>query len=255
MSNVLWNVASLAVGLLLVAGWQAVADARLVSPVFLAGPDRAWGALAQSFESGELMPKFLGTVERMICGWLLASLLGIAMGTIIGTSSAARAYFQPTLEFLRPLPASAFVPVAIALFGLSEAMALGVVAFGALWPMLLATVHGFAAVEPRLYEVSDVLGLSKLSFIVKIGLPSSMPDILAGMRLSLTISLVLAVLSEMLTGQDGLGTWILQASRSFRAPDLYAGIILLALLGYISAQIIGLAERHATRWRADTRAI
>ena len=249
VSNVIWNVASLLVGLLLVAGWQAVADARLVSPVFLAGPDRAWDALVQGFESGELMPKLLGTVERMIYGWLLASLLGIAIGTVIGTSNTARAYFQPTLEFLRPLPASAFVPVAIALFGLSEAMALGVVAFGALWPMLLATVHGFAAVEPRLCEVSNVLGMSRLSFIVKIGLPSSMPDILAGMRLSLTISLVLAVLSEMLTGQDGLGTWILQASRSFRAPDLYAGIILLALLGYISAQIIGLAERHATRWR------
>ena len=79
-------------------------------------------------------------------GWVVASIAGVAMGALIGSSATARAYIGPTLEFLRPLPASAVIPVAIAMFGLTPAMALGVIGFGSIWPMLLATVHGFAAV-------------------------------------------------------------------------------------------------------------
>ena len=97
----------------------------------------------------------------MIYGWLLASLVGVVLGAVIGVSQAARAYVEPMLEFLRPLPASAMMPVAIAILGLTDAMVLAVIAFGALWPMLLATVHGFAAVEPRLYQVSRALGLCR----------------------------------------------------------------------------------------------
>lgn len=249
----LWRLASFVVGIFFVWLWQKVADAKLVSPVFLPGPDRAWAALVHGFESGVVQPKLLGTVQRMIYGWFLASLLGIALGTMIGISPLARRIFGPTLEFLRPLPSSAIIPLAIALFGLSESMVLGVIGFGALWPMLLSTVHGFGAVEPRLYEVSRALGMSRRAVIFKIALPSSMPDILAGMRLGLTISLILAVVGEMLTGRDGLGNWILLAARSFRAPDLYAGVILLGLLGYVSAQLLALAESRLLRWRTVAR--
>jgi sulfonate transport system permease protein len=80
----------------------------------------------------------------MLAGWLLASLLGVALGALIGASAAVRQWLQPMLEFLRPLPASAVLPLAIALFGLSPGMVLFVVAFGAMWPVLLATLHGFA---------------------------------------------------------------------------------------------------------------
>ncbi|MDA8247672.1 MAG: ABC transporter permease subunit, partial [Rhodospirillales bacterium] len=111
------------------------------------------------------------------------------------------------------------------------------------------TVHGFAAVEPRLYEVSRALGLTRLAVIRKVALPSAMPDILAGARLGLTVALVLAGVGEMLAGRDGLGQWILLAARAFRAPDLYAGVVLFGLLGYASALLIGAVERRALRWR------
>jgi ABC-type nitrate/sulfonate/bicarbonate transport system permease component len=185
----------------------------------------------------------------MALGWLLASLLGIMLGALIGSSARARAYLGPMLELMRPLPASAIMPLAISLLGLSERMVLAVIAFGALWPMLLATVHGFAAVEPRLYEVSRALGLSKLEQIYKISLPSSMPDILSGMRLGLTVALILAVVGEMLAGQEGLGNHILLAARSFRAADLYAGVILLGVTGYFTALLLGAVEARALRWR------
>lgn len=249
LDRLVWTAASLLVLAGFIFFWQIVSDNRWVSPVFLPGPDRAWNALVRGIETGDLGLRWLATVERMIYGWLLASLAGIFLGALIGSSERARAYIGPSLELMRPLPASAVMPLAIALLGLSEAMVLSVIAFGALWPMLLATVHGFSAVEPRLYEVSRALGLSRAAVILKIALPSSMPDILAGMRLSLTVALILAVVGEMLTSRDGLGSHVMLAARAFRSPDLFAGVILLGVTGLVSALLLGWFESWMLRWR------
>jgi sulfonate transport system permease protein len=244
-----WRLGSFIVGALFVLAWQLIANAHLISPVYLPGPDRTWNALARGFANGTLPDQLWQTVQRMLAGWLLASLAGIAIGACIGLSRPARAYLGPTLEFLRPLPASAVIPLGIAIFGLSDNMVLGVIAFGALWPTLLATVHGFAAVEPCLYDVSRALGLSRFAVIWKIALPSSLPDILGGMRLSLTVSLILAVVGEMLASRTGLGSGILIAARTFHAPDLYAGVVLLGALGYVTAQGLFAVEARLLRWR------
>ena len=252
-SRALWLLASFLLAALFVWIWQLVADYKLVNPVFLPGPDRAWTALVRGFTTGDLGLKFLATVERMFWGWLIASLVGIGLGAAIGVSPRLRVYLTPMLEFLRPLPASATIPVAIAILGLSDGMVLAVIAFGAVWPVLLATIHGFSAVEPRLYEVGRALGLSRAAVIGKIALPSASPDILAGMRLGLTVALILSVVCEMIAGRDGLGNWILLAARSFRAPDLYAGVILLGVLGYLTAIAIGLLEARLLVWRNRAR--
>ena len=164
---ILWRVASFAVAAGFIALWQLIANLKLVSPVFLPGPDRAWAALVRGFSSGDLWSKLAGTLEHMAYGWLAASIAGIAIGAIIGSSRTMRTYVAPSLEFLRPLPVSAIIPVAIAMLGLTQAMALFVIAFGAIWPIMLATIHGFAAVEPRLYEVARSLQMSRLAVIFK----------------------------------------------------------------------------------------
>jgi sulfonate transport system permease protein len=245
-----WRIASVAVGALFVAAWQLIANAHVISPVYLPGPDRTWAALANGFATGTLTEQLWQTVQRMLLGWVLASVLGVLLGALIGMSAPARAYLGPSLEFLRPLPASAVIPLGIAFFGLSDRMVLGVIAFGALWPTLLATVHGFAAVEPCLYEVSRALGMSRLAVIWKIALPSSLPDILGGMRLSLTVSLILDIVGEMLASRTGLGTGILVGSRTFHAPDVFAGVVLLGLLGYVAAQCLFALEARLLPWRA-----
>jgi sulfonate transport system permease protein len=253
MKALLWRLASLAVAAGFVAAWQIVASLKLVSPVFLPGPDRAWAALVHGFVASNLASKLAGTIEHMLEGWLLASIAGVALGAMIGSSRAMRVYVGPTLEFLRPLPASAIIPLAIAIFGFSQAMALGVIAYGAIWPMLLSTVHGFAAVEPRLYEVARALHLSRWEVIAKIALPSALPDILAGLRLGLTVALILAVVCEMIAGLDGLGQWVLLAARAFHSPDLFAGVILLGAVGFVGALALDVAERRLLAWRPQAR--
>jgi len=234
-----------------IALWWAASHAGWISRVFLPTPEATLASLQEGLASGgELIAFMLATTARMLQGWLLASLFGVALGALIGISPTARATLQPTLEFVRPLPASALLPLAIAMFGLSPGMVLFVVAFGALWPVLLATVHGFAAVEPRLVEVARCLQLSRAAFVWKIGLPNALPDILAGMRLSMTVSLIVAVVGEMIASQPGLGQAILLAARAFRASELFAGIALLGVIGFVSNALLALAERKLLNWQS-----
>ncbi|MFT3816816.1 MAG: ABC transporter permease [Rubrivivax sp.] len=241
----------------LLALWWLASHQQWVSKVFLPTPEATVRSLLEGLNlraaadapRGELAGFTLSTIERMVLGWLLASLVGMALGALIGISATARAWIQPTLEFVRPLPASAVLPLAVSLFGLSPSMVLSVVAFGAMWPVLLATVHGFASVEPRLREVASALQIGHGAFIWKVGLPSAMPDILAGMRLSMTVSLIVSVVGEMIASQSGLGQAILLAARSFRASELFAGIILLGLIGFVSNSLLALAEQRLLRWQ------
>lgn len=233
----------------LVGLWWASSHGGWVSRVFLPTPESALASLADGLTAGPLAGFTLATLGRMLAGWLLASLLGIALGLWIGASATARAWLQPMLEFVRPLPASAVVPPAIAVFGLSPGMVLFVVAFGAMWPVLLATVQGVASVHVRLKEVSAALQLKRSDFVWRIAMPHAMPDILAGMRLSMTVSLIVSVVGEMIASQSGLGQAVLLAARSYQASDLFAGVLLLGALGIVSNGGLALAERHLLRWQ------
>lgn len=245
MSN---RIGSLLVFAALIGLWWLASHGGWISRVFLPTPEATLASLLEGLR-GDLGAFTQATALHMVEGWLLASLLGIALGALIGVSAAARAWLQPTLEFVRPLPASALLPLAIALFGLSPGMVLSVVAFGAMWPVLLATVHGFAAVEPRLVEVARCLQMGRAAFVIKLGLPNALPDILAGMRLSMTVSLIVAVVGEMIASQPGLGQAILLAARSFRASELFAGIVLLGLIGFASNALLSFTERRLLRWQ------
>jgi ABC-type nitrate/sulfonate/bicarbonate transport system permease component len=243
----------LAASLLLLAAllalWWAASHGRWLSPVFLPTPEATAASLAEGWRRGELAAFTRATVERMLLGFGLACAAGVALGTLVGLSASARAWTGPTLEFIRPLPASAVLPLAIAIFGLSDRMVLVVVAFGAMWPVLLATVHGLASVHARLHEVARGLELPAAAFVAKIGLPNALPDILAAMRLSLTVALIVSVVGEMIASQPGLGQAILLAARSFRASDLFAGIALLGAIGLASNALLALGERRALRWQ------
>jgi ABC-type nitrate/sulfonate/bicarbonate transport system permease component len=246
-ARALWLAGSIGVTALLVLGWQLIANYSGIPAVFLPGPDRSWHALVAGL-GGELGTVTVATIRRMVYGWVLASIAGIALGALIGSSKAAREYLAPTLEMIRPVPVSAFMPVVIAFIGLSSGMVLVVIAIGAIWPTLLGTVHGISHVEPRLIEVSRSLRLSRLATIWKVALPNAQADILAGARLGLTISLILAVVGEMLTSENGLGFYILTAARAYHSDQLFAGVILLGLIGLFSNLVLQAVEWRVLRW-------
>lgn len=239
----------------LVGLWALISAVSGLPEATLPGPLRTWNALLSSAESGQLWRLAGYTSSRMLVGWLLASLIGVALGLVIGSMPRLRRYIQPTLEFLRPLPASAIMPVAILFLGLSETSILATIAFGALWPVLLGTVHGIVTIDRRLLDVANALNLSQPKIMVSLALPNAATDIMTGLRISLAASLILAVVGEMLTSRQGLGLHILQASRLFNGADVYAGTIALGVIGLVSNLALRRLELRVLRWRDENRSI
>lgn len=243
------SVAAAAFTLLVLALWQFVVEAGLVNRLFLAAPTQAFAAIAERAWSGTLWSAVLDTAQRMAAGWIVAVLTAILLGAAIGNSKLAHQFLSPTLEFFRPLPASAVIPVAVLFFGLTTAMSTFVIAFGSLWPVLLSTIYGFVRVPRELREVASTLEMSKVRYIATIAFPAASIDIMAGLRISLALALILTVVTEMQASLPGLGYEIFLAQRTFRSADLYAGLITLGAFGYLVSQMLLLAERRLLWWK------
>jgi ABC-type nitrate/sulfonate/bicarbonate transport system permease component len=228
---------------------QAACAAKLISPAIFPPPSQIFMALVSGFQNGDFWAPIGATVMHMLMGWGSACVLGIALGALVGMTAFGRDYIAPTLEFLRPLPASAIAPIGLLLIGRNNVMIVSVIVFGAIWPVLLASVHGFAAIEPRLKEVSRTLHLRPAQAFWAISIPSALPEIIAGARISIAISLILAVVAEILASAGGLGDQLNLAERSYRTPDLYAGVLLVGLLGVITNFALERFEARLLRWK------
>ena len=233
----------------LLLSWQILAGAGVISQIFFPSPSRTLGELYAQVVDGALWQPLGATALRMTYGWVAASLLGVVLGAVIGSSRAARDFLEPILEFMRPLPASAIIPVAILFLGLSNEMATAVIAFGAIWPVLLASVHGFASIEPQLVEVAQALRLSRWEFLRTVAVPGALPNVLAGARVSLAIALILAVVTECKPPSRGSARTSCSRSVLSAARSCTAGIVALGVLGFAANQLLLLAERRALAWR------
>jgi ABC-type nitrate/sulfonate/bicarbonate transport system permease component len=253
MSRLTSAAASVAFLVLVVGLWKLVTDTKLVNPMFLPAPERAFGVLKDWIAAGELWSPLGKTVWRMFAGWLLAIVAGVGFGALIASSRIARDMFQPLAEFLRPLPASALLPAAILLLGLTDGMIVAVIAFGAVWPILLGAIHGFQSLDSRLVEVAQMLRLTPLQRTVKLQLQNALPDIFAGARVSLSLALILAVVAEMISSLEGIGHLVLVAARAFRPADIFAGIFVLGVLGFLCNLLMQKLEAHLLRWRPSAQ--
>jgi len=236
--------------LLVFALWQVAVDSGLVSRVFVAAPLSAFEVMIERAANGSLWTTTGATALRLFAGWVAAVAIAMMIGTAIGNFRAAYEYLAPTLEFFRPLPASAVIPVAVLFLGLTAKMSTAVIAFGALWPVLLSAMHGFANVPRELREVAATLEMSRARYILTVAIPSASVDIMAGLRISLSLALILTVVTEMQASLPGIGYEIFAAQRTFRSADLYAGLMTLGIFGFLINQALLLSERRLMRWRA-----
>lgn len=166
----------------------------------------------------------------------------------MGCSRRVNALLEPLLEMLRPIPKPALLPPLILLFGLGAPMKVAVVFLGALFPVLINTIQGVRSVDPILVDVARTYRCGTARTVLRVILPASLPMILAGMRVSLGLGLVLVVLAEMLTGEHGLGAQAMEAQRSFRVYDMYAWTAVLAMLGLVLALAFEWLERRLVFW-------
>jgi ABC-type nitrate/sulfonate/bicarbonate transport system permease component len=194
------------------------------------------------------------SLARMGLGYGIAVVVAVAAGVSLGLLRRGRLAAGPIVEFLRAIPPPALLPFAILVFGTSTDMKVFIIAFVCLWPILLNTIDGVTSVDPTLRETTRVYGVRTIDRIRLVVMPAAAPQIFAGMRTSLSLALILMVISEMVASTNGIGYFVLEAQRRFNMPEMWSGIFMLGILGYVLNAGFVLIERRVLRWHRGARA-
>ncbi|MFV0406249.1 MAG: ABC transporter permease [Propioniciclava sp.] len=205
-----------------------------------------------------LGPRFaadlLPTLSNFAIGLAIALIGGTVFGVILGRSAAIRAFLTPIINFLRSLPSPALIPVVLVIFSIGSNMSIALIAIGAVWPTLLNTIDGVRSVDTQVRDMVRCYRLTRWQNISRVVIPAASPQIVAGYRVSLQISIILIVVSEMVGATRGLGYFVLESQQLFKVAQTWAGTIMLGLLGYLLTQIFVLIERRVMRWQIRMRA-
>jgi ABC-type nitrate/sulfonate/bicarbonate transport system permease component len=242
-----WLVSLLVVGL-----WEVAA--RRTQDVFFPPPSAIVSRMHELWFSGPhvLTPgateNLLPSLGRMAAGLTLAALAGVGLGLALGRSERTMAYLDPLLQFARAIPPPTLVPVFIVLMHLGSPMQIVSIAAGAVWPILLNTADGARSVDPVQIATAHVFRVGAADRLRKIILPSALPKIFAGLRLSLSLALILMVFSELLPGTaDGIGFQLTDAQSRSDLPTVWSAIVLLGILGYLLNTLLLVVQRRALR--------
>jgi len=193
------------------------------------------------------------SLARMLGGWSIAVIFGVLLGVAIGRSRVLGDFLEPIIHFVRAIPPPALLPVFLILFGFGTEMRVALIAFAVMWPVLLNTIDGVRSVESLHLDTARVFEFDRRKVFFGIVLPSAAPKIFAGMRVSLSVAIIIMVISELVGLPDGIGNIILGAQRTYRMADMWAGILLLGILGYVFNALLALVETRVTRWHRGAR--
>lgn len=209
-------------------------------------------ALYRNMASGELETVIGSTLWVMARGYVLGCGLGIVVGFAIALSRPVRATVEPSVDILRTIPATAIIPPLIFIFGLGDSLKIFSIAFAIIFPMILNTITGVVSVDTTYLQVASTFGLSRRPILYRILFPATLPFIMAGLRISLTLALIVTVVSEMIAGSGGIGYYLTQMQFALRPADMYAAIIFLAAVAYFLNRFFVMWEARVIHW-ARTR--
>lgn len=204
--------------------------------------------------SGELL--FTATIPsltRLGVGFGTGVILGATLGVMIGYLRGLDPWMRPILEFCRFVPAVAILPAALLLLGPTDFMRIFVIAFGCVFPVLLAAIDGARRVEPVLLDVARVSGLSTIEKLTRVVLPAMLPSLFSGIRIALGLALIMMVISELIAADNGLGFFILRSQRLFQTANVYAGVLVIGATGWALTTTLLALENRILGWHRDWR--
>jgi ABC-type nitrate/sulfonate/bicarbonate transport system permease component len=206
-------------------------------------------ALVQVMASGEIARHMLTTLMRFLTGYLIAAVLAITLGIMLGYFPFGHRLLETLIELLRPMPSVAIIPVAMLLLGIGDGMIVAVTVYASMWPILINTIDGVKHIDPVLVQTGRIFGVGPWRLLRSVIVPAASPSIVTGLRISLAIALIVVTTAEMIAGGTGMGFFILDAERSLRNSNMYAGIMVVSLLGYLLNRLFLLLEARVMRWR------
>ncbi|NNG03872.1 MAG: ABC transporter permease [Inquilinus sp.] len=234
---------------LLLLAWEVGTRTGIISNLTLPRLSAVLQTLVDLARSGTLWDHLLPSLHRLVVGAALGASAGVAVGVPIALFSLARAGLVPLVAALFPIPKIALLPLFVIWFGIGESSKVALIALGTFTPTVVATYGGVDNVDRALIRMGQSFGLTWWSIVRKIVLPGALPAILSGLRVSLAIAIILLVAAEMLGAEFGVGAYILEAGSLYDLERLFAGVIILSLLGVTVSFLIGRVERLLLDWR------
>lgn len=251
LEPLLWGVAGLATLLILL---QVLPASGLVNPVYFPPLSDMMVALGAQLQSAVFWQALGSTVTGWLLGLTIAVVGGIVLGVLIASVSLVDRMLASTIEFLRPIPSVALVPIAALLFGTTMQATLLLVVFASFWPVLLQVIYGVRDVDRVALDTARSYRLGTARTIRTVIWPSMMPYLIVGIRLSAAVALILEITGELVIGSPGIGSLIALAQSSAAIPTMYALVLVTAVLGVIVNVGTRLIERRALFWHASVRA-
>jgi ABC-type nitrate/sulfonate/bicarbonate transport system permease component len=218
---------------LFIAVWELSSRTGVLTLESLSRPSDILLAGIAGLADGSILVATVQTFETALLGLSIAAIAGIISGAILGLSPVLERVIDPTIQALRPIPAVAFIPLALMMFGFGISMEAVIVAYACVWPILIVTIAAVQAVEPRLLEVAEVLEMTFVERLYKIILPAAFARINVSLRVAAGIALVVAVTVEIVLNPRGLGYSLMLAQQSLRVDVMYAQLFWLCVIGYV----------------------
>jgi ABC-type nitrate/sulfonate/bicarbonate transport system permease component len=240
----------------ILAGWYAASQGER-SGLFVKDPVTSFERFVEDFLSGDASRLFLGdatfdhlvpSVGRALAGLGIAIVVGVVVGVLLGISPVLTALFQPLVHLGRSLPSPALLGVFFFLFGTGDSPKIFLIAFSVVWPILLNTIDGVSSIGQTRAQAAQVFRIPGRDVLLHIVLPGAAPKIFAGIRTSLSFSLILMIISELQKSENGLGYLLIQSQRTFDYAGFWAVLIVLVILGVAFNFIFLAIERRALAW-------
>jgi len=232
--------------ILLLALWY-VASESSTNP-FFPPLSSIWASFITELESGRLAVNFWASMRNIAVGLLAGVVVGVVVGVAIGRSRALRTILNPYLQFARSVPQVALVPIIIGAFGLSALPKIWAIGFACIWPVLLNTVDGIRAIDPGVRDMVRAYRISTTRELFKVVLPAALPQIMAGIRISLAVAVVVMVVSEIYGSTEGLGYFINYTRGLFQPAATWMGTLLVGFIGYLLSTLFLVVEKRALYW-------
>ena len=235
--------------LCLLAIWELICQSGVVSSLFLPAPTAIISALLQMIADGEIGVSLAASLYRILAGFFIGSLIGLAVGLVTGTSALMDKIGTPIVNAIYPIPKIALLPLFILWLGIGELSKVTIIALGVFFPVAMNTYSGVKNVDTLLLKVAASFNASWWMTMKSVVLPNALPMIFAGLRLAAGTSLLLLVAAEMIAAQVGIGALILHYGDLMITDRLMAGVIVLSLLGLVFNLILQFLERKAIPWK------
>ncbi|WP_421730241.1 ABC transporter permease [Brevundimonas sp.] len=234
------------------AAWELGSRYGLIQSQTLPSVSQIITEWVANLKSGALGEQLVVTLRHMGFGYVIGSTIGILVGLAMGQSKRLWRLLEPLVEIARPVPLSALIPLLILFLGIDDPLKITVVSIGAFFPVFMNTFAGVRSVSRTMRDTGATFGLSPLQATLQIVLPAAAPMIFVGLRYALTVGLVIALVSEMIAGNDGMGYFVIRAQQNLSVVQLFSGVFTLAFLGYALNFVFLIVERIVLPWHAGS---